>query len=256
MKKLHLGVAVLALLFLGVGYAHATSYGINVSQRDVTDSFDTNYQVVPDNTYWTLMAINPSSKQIEEVRSIDNTVVFDTTYGLRLGTGVTIGNINLLQDNLNALYLAISTTTSAINSFSGSVSSEASSRSSGDAALQAQINTIASSTVQAYEGTTTRLGAFPVFKSATVSSGTAVFNITNDGTSGGTFLCPHGVIQDSVNPFVSDAAASYQMSAAWSNGNKTLTITTNKLTTANILTGILGQASGNGSVVKVTVWCY
>lgn len=108
----------------------------------------------------------------------------------------------------------------------------------------------------AYEGTTLRTGAFPIFKSATVSSGTAVFHLTADGTSGGTALCTNGVIQDSVNPFVSDAVASYQMSAAWSNSDKTLTVTTNKLTTANILTGILGQSQANGSVVKLSVWCY
>lgn len=108
----------------------------------------------------------------------------------------------------------------------------------------------------AFEGTTKRTGAFPIFKSATIASGVAVFNLTTDGTSGGTALCTNGVIQDSVNPFVSDATASYQMSYAFSNSNKTITITTNKLTTSNILTGILGQTAANGSVAKVTVWCY
>lgn len=109
---------------------------------------------------------------------------------------------------------------------------------------------------KAYEGTTARSGAFPIFKSATVSSGTAVFNLTSDGTSTGTALFPNGVIADSVNATVSDATASYQMSWAFSNSNKTLTITTNKLTTANILSGILGQTAGNGAVVKLNVWGY
>lgn len=109
---------------------------------------------------------------------------------------------------------------------------------------------------KAYEGTTARSGAFPIFASATVASGAATFYLTTDGTSSGTSTCPAGVIQDSVNAFVSDASASYQMAYAFSNSNKTLTITTNKLTTANILTGILGQATGNGSSVKLTVWCY
>lgn len=108
----------------------------------------------------------------------------------------------------------------------------------------------------AYEGTTQRTNAFPIFKSATVSSGTAVLNLTADGTSGGTALCTNGVIQDSVGLTVNDATASYQMAYAFSNSNKTLTVTTNKLTTANILTGILGQSAANGSVVKLTVWCY
>lgn len=108
----------------------------------------------------------------------------------------------------------------------------------------------------AYEGTTTRSNSFPIFKSATVASGVAVFNMTTDGTSGSTSLCPNGIIQDSVNPSVNDATASYQMSWAWSNSNKTLTVTANKLTTSNILTGILGQVAANATVVKVSVWCY
>lgn len=111
-------------------------------------------------------------------------------------------------------------------------------------------------TVWAYEGIAQRLGAFPIFKSATVASGVAVFNLTNDGTSTGAALFPGGVIADSLNLLVSDAAASYQMSGAWSNGNKTLTVTANKLTTANILSGLLGQTAANGAVVKMSVWVY
>lgn len=108
----------------------------------------------------------------------------------------------------------------------------------------------------AYEGTTQRTGAFPIFKTGTVSGGTVAFNLTADGTSGGTALCTNGVIQDSVQYVVNDATAAYQMGWAFSNSNKTLTFTANKLTTANILTGILGQGQANGSAVKLTVWCY
>lgn len=109
---------------------------------------------------------------------------------------------------------------------------------------------------QAYEGTTQRTGAFPIFKSATVASGAAAFHLTADGTSGGAALCPSGVIQDSIDVEVNDAAASYQMSYAMSNANKTVTVTANKLTTANILTGILGQGQANGSVIRLVAWCY
>lgn len=108
----------------------------------------------------------------------------------------------------------------------------------------------------AYDGTTQRTNSFPFFGSATVSSGVAVFNITTDGTSGGTTLFPNGVIQNSVNLTVSDATAAYQMSYAFSNSNKTLTVTANKLTTANILSGILGQAQANGTVIKLQVSGY
>lgn len=107
-----------------------------------------------------------------------------------------------------------------------------------------------------YEGTTRRDLAFPIFKSATVASGVAAFHLTVDGLSTGAALFKGGVIQDSVNAFVSDAAASYQMSYVFSNSNKTVTVTTNKLTTANILSGILGQAAANGSVVKLSVFGY
>lgn len=107
-----------------------------------------------------------------------------------------------------------------------------------------------------YEGATLRVNCSPIFKSATVASGVAVFNLTTDGTSGGTAIFPNGVVIDSANPIVSDSLASYQMSWAFSNSNKTVTVTANKLTTSNILTGILGQAAANGSVVKMTVWGY
>lgn len=109
---------------------------------------------------------------------------------------------------------------------------------------------------QAYEGVTQRLNDFPIFKSATVGSGVAVFYLTDDGTSSGTALFPNGVIQDSVKVTVNDAVASYQMSWAFTNSNKTLTVTTNKFTTANILSGILGQTAANGAVVKLSVWGY
>lgn len=108
----------------------------------------------------------------------------------------------------------------------------------------------------AYEGTNQRTGAFPIFKNATVASGVATFNLTNDGLSTGTALFPNGIIADSIDVEVNDTAASYQMSYALSNGNKTLTVTANKLTTSNILTGILGQAQANGTVIRMTAWGY
>lgn len=107
-----------------------------------------------------------------------------------------------------------------------------------------------------YEGTAQRTSSFPIFKSANVSSNVAVFNLTNDGTSTGTTLFPTGVIQDSIQLIVNDATAAYQMSWAFSNSNKTITVTANKLTTANILTGVLGQAAANTAVIKLSIWGY
>lgn len=105
-----------------------------------------------------------------------------------------------------------------------------------------------------YSGTALKSNPVLYCNSATVASGIAVFYLTADGTSTGTALFPNGPITTSLNCFVSDSAASYQMAGVWSNSNKTLTVTTNKLGTANILTGILGQAAGNGAVVNVQVW--
>lgn len=108
----------------------------------------------------------------------------------------------------------------------------------------------------AYEGTTQRVNSFPIFKSATITSGVAVVYLTADNTSTGTALCTNGVIQDSVSVIFNDSTKSFQQSWAFTNSNKTLTITASNFTTASLLSGILGQVAANGSVAKVTVWCY
>lgn len=108
--------------------------------------------------------------------------------------------------------------------------------------------------LKTYFGTILRNDAVFFTKSATVASGVAVFQVTDTGLAGSNPLFPNGPNDDSVNLYVSDSSASYQMSHAWSNSNKTLTVTCNKLTTSNILTGILGQAQGNGAVIHLTVW--
>lgn len=123
-----------------------------------------------------------------------------------------------------------------------------------NALIATALSTLPSS--HAIEGTTSRTSPIPVAKSATVASGVAVFQLTDDGLSTGTSLFPNGVIKDSVSLTVSDATASYQMSYAFTNSDKTLTVTVNKLTTSNILTGILGQAAGNGAIVKLSVLGY
>lgn len=105
-------------------------------------------------------------------------------------------------------------------------------------------------------GTTLRNAAIQYVGSATVASGVAVYQLTTDGTSTGTAIFPNGPITGSVQPVVNDGTAAYQCQSVWSNSNKTLTITANKLTTSNILTGILGQAAANGAVVNITVLGY
>jgi hypothetical protein len=117
-----------------------------------------------------------------------------------------------------------------------------------------ELYVIANAKPQVYFGSTLQTAPIMYTSSATVGSGVAVFQLTKNGLSGGTPIFPNGPNMDSINAFVSDATASYQMSYALSNSNKTLTITANKLTTANILTGILGQSAANNAVVRVTVW--
>jgi len=108
--------------------------------------------------------------------------------------------------------------------------------------------------LKVYAGTALKANPILYTSMGTVSGGSVVFNLTNDGLSTGTPLFPNGPIVGSLNAFVSDAAASYQMAATWSNSNKTVTITANKLTTSNILTGVLGQAAANSAVVYMNVW--
>lgn len=106
---------------------------------------------------------------------------------------------------------------------------------------------------KAVVGMTAKSDAFRIYQNATVASGVAVFQLTADGTAGGAALFPNEVFTDSVIVNVNDPLASYQMGWAFTNSNKTLTVTCNKYTTANILSGILGQAPANGAVVRLCV---
>lgn len=122
------------------------------------------------------------------------------------------------------------------------------------ASLQTSIN-------QAFEGTTQRLNPILINKTAAVAdgAGNAVFNITNDGTSTGTSLCPNGVMLNSPNLSVNDAAAPYQFGWTWSNSNKTLTVLVQKASGLAVLTfTLLGIPAPvpNGTNVNTTIICY
>lgn len=186
-------------------------------------------------------------------------VVNVTNYVGTIGSPANHGAGIFTDFNDMATYYFSSAATTVIAKLNGAAATNGSSDTFASANL-VYLDTITAKAItsgdQAYDGITSRASAFPVFKDATVSGGTAVFHLTNDGLSTGTALFPNGVITDSVNATVSDATASYQMSWAFSNSNKTLTVTTNKLTTANILTGLLGQTAANSAVVKLSVWGY
>lgn len=107
--------------------------------------------------------------------------------------------------------------------------------------------------INVYEGANLKVSPKILTMSANVSGGVAAFNMTLDGTSGGTAIF-NNVYQESIGLSINDALAAYQMSWSLSANNKVLTVTVNKLTTANILTGILGQsAAPNGTVVRLTI---
>lgn len=115
--------------------------------------------------------------------------------------------------------------------------------------------------VQSYENTTQRLNPIFINKSASVAggAGNAVFNITNDGTSTGTALCPNGTMLNSPNLSVNDATAPYQFSWIWSNSNKTMTVLAQKASGLAVLTfTLLGIPAPvpNGTSVNSTIICY
>lgn len=288
MKKFLFGAV---LLFGSAGFALA--YTPLSYQIDYTDSGGPNIATISvpslPSTYGGVFGIDPTTGE-------EKYLPFSATSGLLdYGTGLSVSNIiadkiilpsgdpfgywftsllpvdytssstfNGLSNTVSSLSSAVAAIAPPLNIavFMGNNASTspyvASSTQNGfmSSAMATKVAALSTTTNVSYEGTTQHINSFPIFKSATVSSGTAVFNMTTDGTSGATSLCTNGVIQDSVNPSVNDATASYQMSWAWSNSNKTLTVTANKLTTSNILTGILGQAAANAAVVKVSVWCY
>jgi hypothetical protein len=116
-----------------------------------------------------------------------------------------------------------------------------------------ELNVAVTSPQTAVTGATAKFGSYRVYQSATVASGVAVFQLTVDGLSTGAPLFPNELFTDSIGLIVNDSTASYQMSWTLTNSNKTLTVTANKLTTANILTGVLGQGQANGAIVRLTV---
>lgn len=277
------------LLFSSTGYAFATvplQYQIGIHPDSGSDYVQNVDAPSLPSTFGGIFGIDPTTGDVKYLP-------FGPFSGLLdYGTGVTVSNLvsdkviapdgnplayyitnempniyastSTLNSDMSSVWASISALGAPLNiaAFMGSNASTspyiASSTQNGfmSAAMASKLTALNASTSITYEGTTQRVNSFPIFKSATVASGVAVFNLTADGTSGGTALCTNGVIQDSVNAVANDATASYQWSYAFSNSNKTVTITVNKLSTANILTGVLGQSAANGAVVKMSVYCY
>lgn len=121
-------------------------------------------------------------------------------------------------------------------------------------------------TVLAYDGTTQRLNAFPVFFTGTTNgSGQIIANLTVDGTSGGAALFPTGPIAKSLNFTVFSGTTFYNAVPTWSNGNKTVTLQIYAAGSASVLTSLLGAltnvlgsptAAPSGVSVNGSVWGY
>lgn len=185
--------------------------------------------------------------------------------GIKGDTGLTGANGTNGTNGTNA-----TTTTTATTGVNGLMSSTDKSKldavASGatandtDANLKARANhtgtqPVATISGNAYLNTAIKNGVFPIVKSGAVAGGTVTYHLTADGLANGAALCSE-VIQESVQPIVNDAAASYQIGWAFSNALKTLTLTVNRLGTANILTGVLGQVqAANGTNVNTLVLC-
>lgn len=117
----------------------------------------------------------------------------------------------------------------------------------------------AQAAAKSYNETTLTLGVFPIFKSASVSSGNAVYHLTNDGLSTGTALFPNGPILKSLQlRAVEGSAPHIYGTPVLSNSNKTLTVPVNKSSGLFIallnLTLLGAPAAANGSVVDMTIY--
>ena len=253
-----------AVIVLGTaGVALADSYYWHVNWNDGSDTPLTQ-DLFLDGNHQYFVASNPDTRA-PELWTTDTSFVWNNSL-----KQLEVGNIS--QDNIDGLVTALAgkASVSSVNSVSSNVSSLSSSVSAINAALASttrqadfnQASTTAASFIKnkptigkAIDGTTARSNAFPIFKQVTVSSGNAVYHLTDDGTSSGNALCPTGPISDSLQLQPEEGSAPHAFGTpVWSNGNKTVTIPATKVGT---VLGVLALSqSANGSVVRMNVWCY
>lgn len=119
------------------------------------------------------------------------------------------------------------------------------------------LQTALDSKMQFYVDGVLKPGARMVSAQATVASGNAVFQLTTDGTAGGTSLFPNGnVYLNSLNLTAVEGTNPHCFGTpALSNSNKTLTVPVNKSATVVVLAiSVLGATmAANGSVVQMSV---
>lgn len=111
-----------------------------------------------------------------------------------------------------------------------------------------------------YSSGTQKLSVKQLAQQGTTTSGTSVFYLTEDGTSGGVALFGTEILY--ANAYVNDSANIYGVSYSLTNSNKTLTVTVNRqsftstippLLGISVLTSVSLSAAPNGTVVNVHV---
>jgi hypothetical protein len=106
-------------------------------------------------------------------------------------------------------------------------------------------------------GTTSKSGAFPIFKSVTVSDGNAVVHLTNDGLSTGTALFTNGPDLNTFIPFAPNSTSPHFFGTpVLSNSNKTLTVPVTKsvAVTVSSTSVLAAPVAANGSTVFLGIF--
>lgn len=243
MKKL-----LTAALALFASAAHANGLGSGLIpghpeyQFAIVNLDDDNNIVFPPITTWisntmTIQQIDENSGLVTPYVTLGETTLGcnSTNFGLTQTSGTdvvtcdgtnyqTLANQNFIAANyatLTGLGTQVTSLTTAINGKYSKPTGNTTQYVQGDGSL-ATFPTINNMTV--YSGTTALSSPKLLIKAGnTNSSGQVVFNLTNDGTNTGTALIANP-ITNAVNVTINSVANVYSSSYAWSNSNKTLTV--------------------------------
>lgn len=289
MKKILVPVLALALVVISAGgaqYAHAAAYDVNFNLKD---SSDTPY------TYPLNISGNPSNEIFAYDQSTNKPVAFTLSGGLVFdGTALSISgapessvaNLNGDMNDIRTSITALAASTTVLgNSLAATQVTDEAAETDREARLEtvefqlattsnARLVTTTSngfmraadkskldslSSVQTWYNGSLATSSKHVTFTGTVSSGTVVFYLTNDGTSSGTALCSAAPV---VLATVDDPSDTFGVGKAITNSNKTLTITVNARTFTTGLAGLLSVVTGtslapaaNGTPVAVSVDC-
>lgn len=119
-------------------------------------------------------------------------------------------------------------------------------------AVKAYVDAVNTNMTQLYKSGVLKTPVRMYTGSATVSSGNAIFYLTDDGTSGGNAIF-NNVYQESFNWTINDATNSFQVGSYTLAGNKkSITVAVNRIGLSLGL--IIFTSAANGTTVYFTVW--